>query len=361
MRKAARAMAAARTALADTSKDGAFERKDALFRKWVGRDGEHPVESGRYHLYISYACPWANRTLMTGYLKNIVPNHVGLSVVHPTWQRTRPDDADDEHCGWAFANADDPPFHTPNGSGSFPRDEGCTADDVNGAKYVRDLYDISLSKLPEDEQQKCKLTRFTVPILWDKKLGVIVSNESSEIIRMFNAEFNSLDGVNAELDLYPEALRAKVDAANEWIYPSINNGVYRCGFATKQGAYEEACNELFGALDRLEGILAKTPYVCGDQLTEADVRLIPTLTRFDDVYVVYFKTNKRLIREYPAILNYVRRCLQEHEAIRRSIDHKHCVTHYFTSHPVLNTHGIVPLGAGLAPFLDTPYVWPLEA
>lgn len=327
------AMSKSRTALDETAKDGAFVRTDAGYRNQVTAGGEFPPEAGRYHLYVSYACPWACRCLATLYLKGL-EDAIGVSVTHPTWKRTRPDSPSDQHAGWFFAAPGDPPATNRNGFGSFPADDGCIPDTINNATFVRDLY----------EKSNDTTGKYSVPVLWDKKLGVIVNNESSEIIRMFNSEFNSI-AKNPDLDLYPEDLRSKIDAVNEWVYPSINNGVYRCGFAQSQAAYDAAVVELFEALDRVEGILSKQRYLVGDRLTEADLRLFKTLIRFDDVYVVYFKTNQKFIHQYPNMREYVKELYQIPE-IQRSVNMNHIKTHYFTSHPQLNWFGIIPKGPG---------------
>ena len=218
---------------------------------------------------------------------------------------------------------------------------GCTPDVLYGSKYVRDLYDKVGAPAG---------TRFTVPILWDKKTHRIVSNESSEIIRDLNSRFNDF-AKNPKLDLYPESLRAEIDSVNEWIYHDINNGVYKCGFAVSQAAYDEAVTNLFNALDKVEAILSARRFIAGDVLTEADVRLFCTLVRFDEVYVVYFKTNKKCIREYPNMSNYVRDVYQT-EGMKKSVNMWHIKTHYFTSHPVLNANAIIPAG---------PDWWDLDA
>jgi len=320
----------AKTSLELTGKDGSFKRAQALFRHWVKADGRFPPEAGRYHLYISYACPWANRCHTVLNLKGL-QEAIGLSVVHPTWQRTRPDK--DEHCGWTFRDPADPPLSSSTGHGSFDC-SGCIPDTVNGAKFVRDLYEKAAGEGYEGV--------FSVPVLWDKKESTIVSNESADIVRMLNSEFNGV-ARHPELDLYPEPLRAEIDAINEWVYPSINNGVYRCGFATSQGAYEAAFRELFSSLDRVEEILSRKRYICGDALTEADIRLFMTLIRFDEVYVVYFKTNKKRICDYPHTREWVRE-LYNMPAVKETVDMDHIKTHYFTSHPKLNPYAIVPVG-----------------
>jgi len=320
----------ARTAL-DEMKAGEFRRTEAGFRSWI-REGDprFPPEAHRYHLYVSLACPWASRCVAVLYLKGL-QGVIGLSVTHPTWQRTRPEDEADQHTGWTFKAPTDPPLSSSTGHGSFPCD-GCVPDPINGAKFVRDLYELA-----HDTTGK-----YSVPVLWDTKEKTIVNNESSEIVRMLNSAFNAF-ATNPTLDLYPEPLRTEIDAVNEWVYPHINNGVYRCGFATAQDAYETAFRELFAALDRCEGILAGQRYLVGNQLTEADLRLFVTLIRFDEVYVVYFKTNRTFIHEFPNLSNYVRDIYQT-PGIKESVNMQHIKWHYFTSHPKLNFYAIVPVG-----------------
>ncbi|KAK9835349.1 hypothetical protein WJX81_004140 [Elliptochloris bilobata] len=321
-----------RTALEEMNEngDGAFKRKESQFRKFIEPGGRFPPEAGRYHLYISLACPWANRCLAVRNLKGL-QDIIGLSVTHPTWQRTRPDDPNDEHTGWVFASPDDPPFTSSTGFGSFPP-HGCIPDKVNGAKSVRELY----------EKAGDTFGKYTVPVLWDKKEGTIVNNESAEIVRMFNSAFNDF-AKHPELDLYPEPLRKAIDDANAWIYSTINNGVYRCGFAQKQGAYEEAVKELFASLDRCEKILDSQKLIAGDALTEADLRLFMTLIRFDHVYVVYFKCDRQFIHQYPNLAR-LTRDVYHTPGMAEAVDLYHIKTHYFTSHPKLNYYAIVPVG-----------------
>ena len=329
------------TAVADVSAAGAFVRKDAGFRARIEPGGRHPPERDRYHLYVSYACPWACRTLAVLGLKGL-EDVVSVTAVHPTWQKTRPNDASDSHAGWAFARPGEV-LANPAGVGAFVADDKCAADpNHDDVAFVRDLYD-KVGAPPG--------TRFTVPVLWDKTLGEIVSNESSEIIRDLYGRFDAF-AKRPDLDLYPERLRAEIDEINEWVYHGINNGVYKCGFATSQAAYDEACAELFACLDRCEAILEKRRFIAGDVLTEADVRLFHTLVRFDEVYVVYFKTNKKAIREYANLSAYVRDVYQT-PGMRQSVDMAHIKTHYFTSHPVLNAHAIVPMGPETD--LDAPH------
>jgi putative glutathione S-transferase len=324
-------MAAPQTAVSDTTADGAFRRQPAVFRERVSQSGRYPPEgacpqahrgeagaamlapdafctAGRYVLYVSLACPWASRCVAVRSLKGL-ESAIELVVTHPVWARTRP--GKDEHCGWQFRSESDEPVTNPAGygpastpasrhgsatahsparrRGSFPCD-GCTPDPVAGVRFVRDLYELAGAT--------GEGVRFTVPILFDKATKTIVSNESSDIVRMLNSEFNAFASA-PELDLYPEALRPAIDEVNSWVYDGINNGVYRCGFASSQTAYEEAFHLLYASLERVESILRKQRYIAGSQLTEADVRLFVTLIRYDEVYAVYFKTNGRLIREMP--------------------------------------------------------------
>lgn len=340
---ATRAMAA-RTAVDEVTTTGAFARTPSTYRHAIEPGGRFAPEAGRYVLYVSYACPWACRCLAALHLKGL-QDAIAVSVVHPTWQRTRPDDPSDEHTGWTFRAPNDKPVSSSTGHGSFDC-AGCVPDPVNGARFVRDLY----------ERAGDTTGKYSVPVLWDKREGTIVNNESAEIVRMFNSAFNGAEGGGAdaskpiakhpEVDLSPEHLRAEIDALNEWIYRDINNGVYRCGFATKQAPYEEAFEALFAALDRCEAILAERRFLCGnsDAPTEADIRLFMTLIRFDEVYVVYFKTNKRRIQDYPHLSGYVRDLMASFPGIAASVNMSHIKTHYYTSHPVLNTYAVIPVG-----------------
>lgn len=253
------------------------------------------AEKGRYHLYVSLACPWASRCLAVMYMKGL-DDFVGLSVVHPVFQRTRPSDPEDEHVGWAFVDPDKTPsLPGPSGVGTYSS-EGSTPDEVNGVKFVRDLYEMCAGQ--------GATARYSVPLLWDKKERAIVSNESADIVRMFNAEFNDLvTPAAAAIDLYPEELCAEIDAVNEWVYNDINNGVYKCGFSSTQEAYDAAAAALFASLDRAEAILSEHRFLVGDRFTEADLRLFVTLIRFDEVYAVHFKANKKLIQQYPNLSN----------------------------------------------------------
>ncbi|KAI0337993.1 glutathione S-transferase [Trametopsis cervina] len=295
-----------------TEADGSFKRKDSSFRSHITANGEFTPDKGRYHLYVSYACPWATRTLILRKLKGL-EDFIDVTVVSPHMGSD----------GWPFADAD-----------AFP---GAQVDSVNGAKHVKDLY----FKVQPDYDG-----RFTVPILWDKKTSQIVNNESSEIIRMFNSEFNShLPADKAALDYYPADLRAEIDGVNEWVYHTVNNGVYKSGFATTQKAYEEAVTALFASLDRLEKMLEGKEFLVGDRLTEADIRLFVTIVRFDPVYVGHFKCNLRTIRDgYPNLHLWLRRLYWNIPAFRETCDFDHIKTHYYWSHPMINPTRIVPKG-----------------
>jgi putative glutathione S-transferase len=301
---------------------GRFQREESVFRNWVTADGSagpsgeggFQAEPGRYHLYVSLACPWAHRTLIFRALKGL-GDMIGVDIVHPHMGGH----------GWTFGT-------------DFA---GATGDRVNGKAY---LYEIYLRAKPD------YTGRVTVPVLWDKQRETIVSNESSEIIRMFNSAF---DGIGAAAgDYYPAALREEIDAVNERVYHSVNNGVYKAGFATAQDAYEDAFAALFETLDWLDQRLARRPYLAGDRLTEADWRLFTTLVRFDAVYYGHFKCNKRRIMDYGNLSPYLR-ALYQHPGIRETVNFEHIKHHYYGSHRQINPTGIVPLGPELD--LDAPH------
>ncbi len=305
----------------DTKKTGGkFVRSQSGFRNWVTADGAagpsgeggFAAEAGRYHLYVSLACPWAHRTLIFRQLKEL-DKLIDVSVVSPKM----PDET-----GWNFDKAD-----------------GSTGDALFGKDTMWQVY----------TQAEPDFTgRVTVPVLWDKKTGTIVSNESSEIIRMFNTAFNELTG-NTD-DYYPEALREEIDAINARVYDDINNGVYKAGFATTQEAYDEAVSKLFNALDWVENLLGERAYLTGDSITEADWRLFTTLVRFDAVYVGHFKCNRKRIADYPNLSHYVK-ALYEVPGVKETVDLDHIRTHYYWSHTTINPHRIIPVGPEL-PFLD---------
>jgi putative glutathione S-transferase len=304
------------TALTDINSKGSFVRPESGFREIIDKD--HPIYKpayGRYHLYISLACPWANRCYTTLKLKGL-DSCIGVSIVHPTWQKTKPNDPDDNHLGWVFNTSE---LSSPTNMGKFSVPL-CTLDPINGAQTIRALYEMS-----NDVKKK-----YSVPVLWDKETKTIVNNESSEILRMFTKVFDEwAGGPYAHLDLYPENLRKDIDEANAWIYPGINDGVYRCGFAKTQIAYDEAIDNLAASLERLEDVLSKHRYVVGDTLTEADIRLFMTLVRYDEVYVVYFKCNVYRLIDLPNVRNYCRDIYQTYH-IADTISMEHIKTHYYT-------------------------------
>lgn len=294
---------------AETDDDGRFVRQVSAFRRAVKDEpgAEFPPEAGRYHLYVSYACPWASRTLVVRALKGL-EDAIGVTIVDPVR---------DER-GWRF------------GDGSAEHGE---PDPLHGWTYLSEGYKQTDPSFDG---------RVTVPVLWDTKTNTAVNNESSEIIRMLNSEFNAF-ARHPEVDLYPEELRDEIDALNDRIYDTVNNGVYRSGFASTQRAYEEAVTELFASLDWLEGILAERRYLTGDQLTEADWRLAMTLFRFDPVYVGHFKTNLRRIVDLPNLWAYTRE-LYQHPGVRETVNFDHIKRHYYVTHPQINPTRIVPLG-----------------
>jgi len=297
------------------STGGRFVRRGSQFRDWITADGSSgfKAEPDRYHLYISLACPWAHRTLIFRKLKKL-EDIVSLSIVDPLMQEN----------GWEFT---DYPSSIP--------------DTVNGSHYLHEIYTAA----------KADYTgRVTVPVLWDKEKNTIVNNESSEIIRMFNSEFNEYG--DSEPDFYPLELRDEIDRINSTVYDNINNGVYKCGFATSQQAYEEAFNNLFHTLDKIENLLAERRYLVGDKMTEADWRLFTTLLRFDSVYYTHFKCNLRRIEEYPNLSNYLRE-LYQFPGLEETVNFKHIKEHYFKSHKSINPTGIVPSGPELD--LSTPH------
>jgi glutathionyl-hydroquinone reductase len=302
----------------DTTKTGGrFVREDSAFRNWVTADGSpgpsgkggFKAEPGRYHLYVSYACPWAHRTLIFRALKGL-EEAISVDVVHPLMESE----------GWTF-------------SGDF---EGATGDRVNGKQR---LYEVYQAAKPD------YTGRVTVPLLWDKQQRTIVSNESAEIIRMLNSAFDDCGAKPG--NYYPEALRPAIDEINERVYDTINNGVYKAGFATSQGAYENAYIRLFDALDGLEQRLAVHRYLAGGPTaTEADWRLFTTLVRFDAVYYSHFKCNRQRIDDFPNLSNYLRD-LHSQEGVAGTVHMDHIKHHYYASHRTINPTGIVPLGPSL--------------
>ena len=298
-----------------------FERPDATFRNWITVDGSpgpsgeggFPAAAGRYHLYVSLACPWAHRTLILRALKGL-EGMISLSIVDPLM-------GDD---GWVFSDG-----------------PGCIPDTVNGKERLWEVYRLADPRFSG---------RVTVPVLWDQERRTIVSNESSEIIVMMNGAFDHLGA--RPVDFYPTPLRAEIDALDEWIYEDVNNGVYKAGFARTQEAYEAAFDALFAALDRLDERLATRRYLAGPRVTLADWRLFTTLVRFDPVYVGHFKCNLRRIADYPALCGYLRD-LYQFPGVRGAVDVGHIKRHYHLSHRGLDPRGIVPKGPALD--LDAPH------
>ncbi|KQZ14362.1 glutathionyl-hydroquinone reductase YqjG [Mesorhizobium sp. Root554] len=297
----------------DTKESGGkFVRAESQWRDWVTVDGQpaegrqrgFKAEPGRYHLYVSLACPWAHRTLIFRALKRL-EDVISVSVVHHFMGKD----------GWTFLAED-----------------GATGDTLYGLQFLHQIY------IKADSNYS---GRVTVPVLWDKQEQTIVSNESAEIIRMLNSAFDAWG--DAHVDFYPTALREEIDAVNALVYPAVNNGVYRAGFATTQAAYEEAFGELFAALDTLDARLSRQRYLAGDVITEADWRLFTTLVRFDPVYVGHFKCNLRRIADYPNLSNYLRELYQV-PGVAGTVNLHHIKAHYYGSHATINPTGIIPVG-----------------
>lgn len=305
------------------STGGRFERHDSLFRNWITRDGEpgpsgdggFEPEAGRYHLFISLACPWAHRTLITRKLKHL-----------------------DDFISISNSNS----YMGPNSWTFEPEDGRIFSSEGDDDEYIEYLYELYRLVDPDYDD------RATVPVLWDKKRQTIVSNESSEILRMFNSAFNDLidDEDIRQRDFSPAHLRKDIDTLNDWIYPNVNNGVYKAGFATTQEAYEEAVIPLFKTLDTLEGMLADKRFLLGDKLTEADIRLFPTLVRFDSVYVSHFKCALRRIVDYPNLWAYTRDIYQL-PGIAETVNIDYNKAHYYGSHDTVNPHLIIPVGPAI--------------
>lgn len=295
---------------------GKFVRESAGFRGWVSpeADARFSAEVGRYHLYVSLACPWAHRALILRKLKGL-EDAIGVSVVDPYMGEW----------GWSFSDV-----------------PGAIPDSLYGLDHLFELYQKAASGYTG---------RVTTPTLWDRQHETIVSNESADIVRMFNGEFDAF-ATHPERDYYPEHLREEIDTVNERVYNDVNNGVYKTGFATTQAAYEDAFATVFAALDWLDDRLAGQRYLVGDQVTEADWRLFVTLVRFDAVYFGHFKCNQRRIADYPHLSGYLRE-LYQMPGIAETTNFDHIKQHYYRSHPSINPTGIVPLGPELN--LDAPH------
>lgn len=321
-----------KTSLDMMAKDGSFQRSSARHR--VDEYMAIVSEAGRYHLHVALACPWACGTLSLLYLKGL-EHVIGISVVHPTWQKTKEDECD-KHRGWVFRNPGDPPLSNGNGCGAFDCDDALIPDSVTNCRSIRDVYELCGDSIGP----------FSTPVLYDKKENKIVSNESMDILRVLNSTFNNL-AKNPGVNLFPdEPFATELEKLNaDAIYPFVNNGVYRCGFAKSQEAYDDAVRDLFKTLEELDGRLGKSRFILGDAFTWLDLRLFHTLVRFDSVYVVYFKTNEKRIADFTNLLSFVRD-VHTMEPIRRSINMKHIKMHYFTSHPQLNFYGIIPVSNG---------------
>lgn len=295
----------------ENKEDGSFKREDSAFHHYITSDStsfsneqRFKAESGRYHLYVSLACPWAHRTIIFRSLKQL-EDHISMSIVS----------TDMLEKGW-----------------TFNKDTGSSGDDINHCDYLYEIYTKS---------EPSYSGRVTVPVLWDKKNQTIVNNESSEIIRIFNQSFNAITG-NQD-DYYPPALKKAIDEINDFVYNNINNGVYKCGFATTQQAYEKAYTQLFEALDHIHSILTTDRYLTGDTITEADWRLFTTLIRFDAVYHGHFKCNKRQLEDYSIISAYLRE-LYQWPGISKTVNFEHIKRHYYFSHTMINPNQIVPVG-----------------
>ncbi|MBY6068574.1 glutathione S-transferase family protein [Leisingera aquaemixtae] len=294
------------------STGGAFKRSESQFRNWITADGSagpsgesgFKAESGRYHLYVSLACPWAHRTLIFRNLKGL-EDHISVSAVHPDMLGE----------GWTFETDQ----------------HGATGDSLFGSSHLHQVYTRADAEYTG---------RVTVPVLWDKANSTIVSNESSEIIRMFNSAFDGITG-NSD-DYWPEELREPIEAVNARVYSTINNGVYKCGFATSQEAYDESVVPLFESLDWLEDLLSQHRYLLGERITEADWRLFTTLLRFDPVYHTHFKCNRKRLMDYPNLWAYTRE-LYQWPGVAGTVGMEHIVRHYHYSHDTINPHRIIPI------------------
>ncbi|ELZ03776.1 glutathione S-transferase family protein [Natrialba aegyptia] len=303
-------------AVESTDDDGAFDRQNTTFRDWVRDDPDARFQpaADRYHLYVSYACPWAHRTLVTRALKGL-EDAISVSVVDPFR----------EAGGWQFT----------------PDKDGCTRDRVHDADYLRELY------VRADPNATC---RVTVPVLWDTQENTIVNNESAEIMRMLDTAFDDL--ATRDVDLYPDGYRDEVDRIIDEIYDPINNGVYRAGFATEQEPYDEAIDDLFSALERWNDVLEEQRYLAGDRLTEADIAMFTTLIRFDQVYHTHFMCNVKAIHEFSALWPYLRDLYQT-PGVAETVNMAHIKEHYYTTHPDVNPNRIVARGPDLA--FDAPH------
>ena len=323
----------------EADEKGVYRRNAAKHRHYIQKGAEFPPEANRYHLHIALACPWADGVLAMLYLKGL-DHAISYSIVHPTWAKTSSDPAD-KHFGWVYKNPGDEPLSNPLGYGSFKCDETLIPDTSTNVASIRELYNHGGDNSGP----------YTTPTLYDKETKQIVSNESTEILKMLNFEFE--DFAKNNINFYPQELMEELQQLNDTlVYPTVNNGVYRCGFAKSQEAYDTAVEELFAALEKLELTLGKQRYLGGSTFTWLDLRFFMTMVRFDPVYITYFKTNKKRLVDYPNILGFVRD-VYSMQGVKKAINMEHIKTHYFTSHPHLNTFGIIPAYDG--PNLEVPH------
>ena len=325
------------------------ELEETIWRDFVSTkpDAKFRAEPGRYHLYCSYACPGSHRVLIIRALKGL-EHVISVTFLHPVWRLTNPEDPDDKHRGWVFGDPKGVPFSNTIGKGgpfppSYPGNE---ADPNFNASSIREIYEFA-----QDTSGK-----YTIPVLWDTKLNTIVNNESSDISYMLNSSFNEF-AQNPELDLYTEddeVGKAKLHEVSTWLSPLMIHGVYRCGFAKTQWAYDRAINDLCTAFDRADDILENQRFLTGDDLTDADIRLFVTLIRFDEVYAVYFKANARLVMLTPSLLNFCRDIYQMPK-IRETVNMQQIKAHFYASHAEWNKYSVVPRGLGFMELLDMPH------
>lgn len=334
--------------------DAIYQEKSESVLETVWRDfisdapgAKYSPESGRYHLYASYACPGSHRALIVRALKGL-EDVISVTIVHPTWRHTNPSDASDKHRGWVFGNPEGKPFHNTMGRGGpFPSAyPDNTPDPILNAFSVRNLYEYA-----SDTSGK-----YTIPLLWDKKLNTIVNNESSDISYMLNSSFNDF-AKQPDLDLYTEDDEDGLDRLNEvsqWLYPMMIHGVYRCGFAKSQRAYDQAIEELTEAFDAADEILQQQRYLTGDVLTDADIRLFVTLLRFDEVYAFYFRSNSRLVLMTPTLLNFTREIYQM-PGVAATCHMDQIKAHFFGSHAEWNKYSVIPCGLNFMKYLEIPH------
>lgn len=325
------------------------EQPETIWRDVISSEpgAKFRPEPGRYHLYASYACPGSHRALIVRALKGL-EDVITVTVVHPTWRHTNRDDPDDKHRGWIFGNPDGKPFHNTMGRGGPfpPAYPGNDPDPILNAYSVRELYEFA----------KDTSGKYTIPLLWDKKLNTIVNNESSDISYMLNSTMNEF-AVNPQLDLYTEDDEDGLDRLNEvsqWLYPMMIHGVYRCGFAKTQRAYDQAIEELTEAFDAADELLQHQRYLTGDTLTDADIRLFVTLLRFDEVYAFYFRANTRLVMMTPSLLNFCREIYQM-PGVAETCEMDQIKAHFFGSHAEWNKYSVVPRGLGFMRYLEMPH------